>query len=88
MTQKQLFEDKGSPEGKGGQGGDRPKGGEGSGKCAMGNPNRMAMGAGQMRGRRRWQQVVRERGVLESRELVAKALGGLVWESVEAVEMN
>lgn len=48
----------------------------------------MAMGAGQMRGRRGWQEVVRERGVLESRELVAKALGGLVWESIGAEEMN
>lgn len=66
---------------------DRLKG-EGSGKCAMGNPNRMAMGAGQMRGRRGWQEVVRERGVLESRELVAKALGGLVWESIGVEEMN
>lgn len=72
MTQKQLFEDKGSREGKGGQGG-RPKGGEGSGNCAMGNPNRMAMGAGQIGGRQGWQEVVRIRGVLEDRELVAKA---------------
>lgn len=72
LTQKQLFEDKGSREGKGGQGG-RPKGGEGSGNCAMGNPNRMAMGAGQIGGRQGWQEVVRIRGVLEGRELVAKA---------------
>lgn len=41
-----------------------------------------------MRGRRGWQEVVRERGVLESRELVAKALGGLVWESIGVEEMN
>lgn len=87
MTQKQLFEDKGSPEGKGPQGG-QAKGGEGSGKRAMGNPNRMAVGAGQMGGRQGWLEAAGERGVLGGRELLAKALSGWVWEGVGAEEMN
>lgn len=54
----------------------------------MGNPNRMAVGAGQMGGRQGWLESAGERGVLGGRELLAKALSGWVWEGVGAEEMN